>query len=214
MKLIILFSLLINLINISCLSRSLSLDKERCFYDNYYTNMNIIIKYKILDQDITLPPNSNNIFRIYIQSTEKRAAFKMFYGNKLSGKFSHNIEESDRYRICIYTQSKELFKDRKFVYLQFQVQSNEDVYDPKLAKGKDFQAVNETMRRLSKNTETIEEMQKFQMNIEDKFSNVQIKSSSRLAFISICQLVVICIVGIYHVIYLRRIFKDKIWTPF
>ena len=138
----------------------------------------------------------------------------MFYGNKLSGKFSHNIEESDRYRICIYTQSKELFKDRKFVYLQFQVQSNEDVYDPKLAKGKDFQAVNETMRRLSKNTETIEEMQKFQMNIEDKFSNVQIKSSSRLAFISICQLVVICIVGIYHVIYLRRIFKDKIWTPF
>ena len=214
MKLINLLILLIILSNIYCLSRSLYLDKERCFYDNYYTNTNIIITYKILDQDITLPQNSKNIFRIYIQSTEKRAGFKMFYGNKLTGKFSHNIEESDKYRICIFTQDKELFKNKKFLYLQFKVQSNEETYDAQQAKGKDFQVVNETMRRLNRNTETIEEMQKYQMNIEDKFSKAQIKSSSRLALISICQIAVICIVGIYHVMYLRKIFKDKIWTPF
>ena len=46
---ILLFSLLF--INISCLSRALYPGKERCFYDNYYFGMNIIIRYKILDND-------------------------------------------------------------------------------------------------------------------------------------------------------------------
>ena len=53
-----------------------------------------------------------------------------------------------------------------------------------------------------------------QMKVEDSFSDKQINSASRLAWLSLCQIVVICVVGVYHVIYLRRIFKDKIWTPF
>ena len=214
MKIINLIIFILNLINISCLSRSLYPDKERCFYDAYYTNMNIIIKYKILDKDVSIPPNKKNIFSIYIQSLKKETEFKLFYGNKLSGKFSHNIEKSDKYKICIYTRDKELFKNKKFLYLQFQIISNEDAYDPNSAKGKDFQIVNETMTRLNGKVETIEHMQKYQLDLEDKFSATQIRSSSRLAFLSICQIVVICLVGIFHVFYLRRIFKDKIWTPF
>ena len=214
MKIINLIIFILNLINISCLSRSLYPDKERCFYDAYYTNMNIIIKYKILDKDVSIPPNKKNIFSIYIQSLKKGTEFKLFYGNKLSGKFSHNIEKSDKYKICIYTRDKELFKNKKFLYLQFQIISNEDAYDPNSAKGKDFQIVNETMTRLNGKVETIEHMQKYQLDLEDKFSATQIRSSSRLAFLSICQIVVICLVGIFHVFYLRRIFKDKIWTPF
>ena len=199
---------------ISCLSRSLYMDKERCFYDNYYTNMNIIINYKILDKDVVIQQSSKNVFKIYIQSMEKGHEFKLFYGNKLSGKFSHNIEVSDKYKICIYTQDKELFKNKKFLYLQFKIQSHDEIMDPNSAKGKDFQVVNETMRRLNGKVETIEYMQKYQLELEDTFSETQINSSSRLAYLSICQIVIICIVGIYHVFYLRRIFKDKIWTPF
>ena len=145
---------------------------------------------------------------------EKGHEFKLFYGNKLSGKFSHNIEVSDKYKICIYTQDKELFKNKKFLYLQFKIQSHDEIMDPNSAKGKDFQVVNETMRRLNGKVETIEYMQKYQLELEDTFSETQINSSSRLAYLSICQIVIICIVGIYHVFYLRRIFKDKIWTPF
>ena len=214
MKLINLIISILYLINISCLSRSLYPDKERCFYDAYYTNMNIIINYKILDKDVSIPPNKRNVFSIYIQSMEKEAEFKIFYSNKLSGKFSHNIEKSDKYKICIYTQDKELFKNKRFLYLQFQIQSNDDTYDPNSAKGKDFHVVNETMTRLNGKVETIEHMQKYQLDLEDKFSANQINSSSRLAFLSFCQIIIICLVGIFHVFYLRRIFKDKIWTPF
>ena len=213
-KIISIIPFLIYIVNISCLSRSLYLDKERCFYDFYYTHMNIIIKYKILNQDVVIPSTSRNAFKIYIQGLEKGEEYKMFTSNKLSGKFSHSIEKSDKYKICIYTQDKEIFKNKRFLYLQFQITSHEDTYDESSARGKDFQKVNETMTRLNGKVETIEHMQKYQLDLEDKFSVSQINSSSRLAYLSICQIIVICLVGIFHVFYLRGIFKDKIWTPF
>ena len=206
--------LLLFLINqISNLSRALYLGKEKCFYDNYYSNMNIVITYKILDTDIQLTKANKSLFHINLIGMEK-SDFKIFYGSKLSGKFSYNIEESDKFKICIYTNDKELFKNKRFLHMEFKIQSSDELYDEHSAKAKDFQKVNMTMQKLNSKVDSIEAMQKYQLEVEDQFSKNQIKSSSRLAFLSICQIVVICIVGIYHVFSLRKIFKDKILTPF
>ena len=206
--------LLLFLINqISTLSRALYLGKEKCFYDNYYSNMNIVITYKILDTDIQLTKINKSLFHINLIGMEK-SDFKIFYGSKLSGKFSYSIEESDKFKICIYTNEKELFKNKRFLHMEFKIQSSDELYDEHSAKAKDFQKVNMTMQKLNSKVDSIEVMQKYQLEVEDQFSKNQIKSSSRLAFLSICQIVVICIVGIYHVFSLRKIFKDKIWTPF
>ena len=209
---ILLFSL--SFINISCLSRALYQGKERCFYDNYYFNMNIIIRYKILDKDLNISQNKRNLFRIYIQSMQYADKYYAFYGTKLSGKFSHSIEQSDKYKICIVSTDKELFKNKRFLYLQFQVQLSELVYDKNSVVKKDFEIVDDTMNRINTKVDNIENMQGYQIKVEDNFSTKQINSNSRLAIVSICQIVVICIVGLYHVFYLRKIFKDKIWTPF
>ena len=214
MKFINFICLLFFISEISCLSRALYLGKEKCFYDNYYSQMNIVITYKILDKDIQLK-GGKTLFRIIISGVEKKIdVYKMFYGSKLTGKFSYNIEESDKYKICIYTTDRELYKDKQFLHMEFKVQSSDELYDENSAKAKDFQKVNETMTKLNNKVESIEVMQKYQMEVEDTFSQNQIKSSSRLAFLSICQIVIICIVGLYHVFSLRKIFKDKIWTPF
>ena len=207
---LILISLLF--INISCLSRALYPGKERCFYENYYYNMNIILRYRILDNDITIPSNKKNVFKITIQATQYYDKFYTFYGHKLTGKFSHIIDQSDKYKICIVSNDKDIFKNKKFLYLQFQIQLNEDIRDKAIKK--DFQIVDDTMNRINTKVDSIENMQGYQMKVEDSFSEKQINSSSRLVLISICQIVVIVLVGIYHVIYLRKIFKDKIWTPF
>ena len=209
---IILISFLI--INISCLSRALYPGKEKCFYDNYYNKMNIIITYKILDKDITIPQNKRNLFLIYIVTAQHYDKYQSFYGTKLSGKFAHNIEKSDKYKICIMANDPSLFINRKFLYLQFNIQLNEEINDNNQAKKKDFQIVDDTMSKINTMVDNIENMQSYQMKVEDSFSEKQINSSSRLLLLSICQIIVICVVGIYHVFYLRRIFKDKIWTPF
>ena len=206
--------LIILFINISCLSRSLYPEKERCFYDNYYYNMNIIIRYKILDKDIKLTTSKKNLFRISIESMNYFDKYYTFYGTKLSGKFSHYIDQSDKYKICIIATDKDIFKNKKFLYLKFETQINEEKRDENTVVQKDFQVVDDTMSRINTKVDNIENMQGYQIKVEDNFSEKQINSSNRLAFLSFCQIAVIIVVGIYHVFYLRRIFKDKIWTPF
>jgi len=204
----------LSFINISCLSRALYQGKERCFYDNYYNNMNIIITYNILDKDVKLTKGKKNLFRIYIQSLQYYDKYYAFFGTKLSGKFSHNIEVSGKYKVCIISNDKEIFENKKFLYLQFQIQYNLERGEENTVVQKDFQVVDDTMNQLNSKVDNIENMQNYQMTVEDSFSDKQINSASRLAWLSLCQIVVICVVGVYHVIYLRRIFKDKIWTPF
>ncbi len=98
--------------------------------------------------------------------------------------------------------------------MQFQIQYNLERGEENTVVQKDFQVVDDTMNQLNSKVDNIENMQNYQMTVEDSFSDKQINSASRLAWLSLCQIVVICVVGVYHVIYLRRIFKDKIWTPF
>ena len=209
---IILISFL--LVNISCLSRALYPGKERCFYENYYNGMNIIIKYEILDTDIVVPQNKKNLFKIYIESTKHIDKYQSFYGTKLTGKFAHSIEESDKYKVCMVANDKEIFKGKKFLYVQFYIQLNEELISEKSAKRKDFQIVDDTMNKINSVVDNIENMQGYQMSVEDSFSEKQINSSSRLLLLSICQIIIICAVGVYHIFSLRKIFKDKIWTPF
>ena len=208
---IILYLYLIS--QISCISRALYFNKEKCFYDNYYNGMNLVMTYKILDTDIKISSSKQSLFRITLSSDEN-GFYKQFTGSKLTGKFSYSIEESAKYKICIVTSEKDLFKNKQFLHLVFKIQSSDELYDETSAKAKDFQKVNITMQNLNTKVNSIETMQNYQVEVEDEFSKKQISTSSRLAFLSICQIVVICIVGIYHVYSLRKIFKDKIWTPF
>ena len=213
MKFISLILYLYFLSQITCISRALYFNKEKCFYDNYYNGMNLVMTYKILDTDIKLSSTKQSLFRITLSSDEKEF-YKAFIGSKLSGKFSYNIEESAKYKICIITTEKDLFKNKQFLHLVFKIQSSDELYDENSAKSKDFQKVNVTMQNLNSKVNSIETMQNYQVEVEDEFSKKQISTSSRLAFLSVCQIIIICIVGIYHVYSLRKIFKDKIWTPF
>ena len=175
--------------------------------------MNLVMTYKITDTDIKLSSTTKTIFRISLAS-ENGNFFKLFYGSKLSGKFSYSIEESDKYKVCIITSDKELFKFKPFLHLIFKVQSSDELFDDSSAKAKDFQKVNMTMQNLNSKVDSIETMQNFQVEVEDEFSKKQISTSSRLVILSLCQIAIICLVGIFHVYSLRKVFKDKIWTPF
>ena len=175
--------------------------------------MSIIIEYKILDKDIKLPDQSKNLFRITIVSLSRKS-YRFFYTQKLSGKISYSFEESEKFKICIETTNKDIFVNKKFVYLEFKVQSYDDLYDENTATAKDFFRVNDTMTKLNNKVDNIETIQDYTIKVEDSFSKKQINSSSRLVYVSLCQIAIICIVGIYHIMSLRAIFKNKIWTPF
>ena len=125
MKFINLILILLFINEIACLSRALYYGKEKCFYDNYYSQMNIVITYKILDKDIKVTPGKT-LFRIYINGVEKLEAYKMFYGTKLHGKFSYSIEESENIKYAYQLWIKNYSKIRNFCIwnLRFNHQTN------------------------------------------------------------------------------------------
>ena len=213
MKAVNIFFILLIINKSFCLSRGLYYRKKKCFYDNFYANMNIVITYKILEKDLKINKSIKAVFQISLEAIKKNI-FKSFYASKLSGKFSYNIEESDKYKICIYSADKELFLNKTFLHVKFKIQSSDELIDKHSAKAKDFEKINITMQKMNSKVDSIENMQNYQMEIEDNFSRNQIQSSSLLAFITILQIVIISIIGIYHAFSLRKIFKNKIWSPF
>ena len=113
MKLINLILILFFINEIVCLSHALYYGKEKCFYDNYYSQMNIAITYKILDKDIKVTPGKT-LFHIYKNGVEKLEAFKNFFGTKLHGKFSYSIEESENMKYAYQLWIKNYSKIRNF----------------------------------------------------------------------------------------------------
>ena len=75
------------------------------------------------------------------------------------------------------------------------------------ANFKEFENVNQKVEFINDKVEQIESMQNFANTIENNFSQNQIKTSRRIAQISIIQIVIIFCVGIYHVYAIKSMFK-------
>ena len=101
----------------SCLYLNLFSNKEKCFYDNFYNEMVIILRYSILNEEYkneTLPVN-NNRFEVSKYSKEDKKIVNVFHSSKLNGKFSQTIDGSGEYKVCIKSSDRDLFKKRRCV---------------------------------------------------------------------------------------------------
>lgn len=52
------------------------------------------------------------------------------------------------------------------------------------------------------------------MTREDEFSENQFANNNKMIVITIIQVVIIFVIGIWQIFALRRVFKEKIWSPF
>ena len=213
-------TLLSFVIVLCCVSRTSPLylnlfnNKPKCFYDNFYENMVIIMNYKILDEDIKVP-NRTDLFEITIYTNNDKELVKTFTNAHVKGKFPFLIEKSGEYKVCIQTKESSLFtRSRRNLKLSFQIDTDEDVIDDaeNSVKMKDFEMVNDKVKKVQRKITTLSSMQSYQNKVEQTFSDNQIRSSTLLVWLSMIQIVVIIVVGGFHVISLTKIFKQKIWT--
>ena len=61
---------------------------------------------------------------------------------------------------------------------------------------KDFNIVDEKIKKIMKKTENIEKMQKYQIKNEDDFAQNQMNSSQILLIVTIIQLIICVIIGV------------------
>jgi hypothetical protein len=71
----------------------LNKNEEKCFHDEFYTDVVVMIKYEIINKNIKLEKQSEKRVKIQITNTSEKV-ISTYESGKLSGKFSLNIEES------------------------------------------------------------------------------------------------------------------------
>jgi hypothetical protein len=174
------------------------------------------MQLKILDTDLNFKPSKDDRFIIKIYDNKIGNPIQIFQTGKQKAKFSYSISKSGRYMICVSTNDKNLFNKKKYIKLSFIIDTSEDIVGDanEVAKMKDFQIVDDKVKKLIKKAENIENMQKYQIKNEDEFAQNQMKSSQTLVFVTIIQLIICVIIGIYHFFSMKKIFKQKMWSPF
>ena len=198
------------------LYRSLYLNRQKCYKDHYYSEMNVIMQLKIEDYDLDFSMKKDDRFIIKLFQKGIEEPIQIFQTGKRKSKFSYSISNSGEYIICITSTDKNLYKDRSYIQLNFITESSEDAISDinEVAKMKDFNIVDEKIKKIMKKTENIEKMQKYQIKNEDDFAQNQMNSSQILFIVTIIQLVICVIIGVYHFFSMKKIFKQKMWSPF
>jgi hypothetical protein len=95
---IFLFLSILLIYRINTLYFHLFRDQERCFHDNFYSKLAVMIRYNILDKNLNLQSKLENKIEITLFTDEGEVAYRHTSG-KLQGKFSHVIEKSIEYLI-------------------------------------------------------------------------------------------------------------------
>lgn len=213
------FAFLINILFVyhtNCLYFYLSRGENRCFYDEFYSEVVVMMRFKILDTNISLMKKNENRVKISIEGIDnKKIAFR-FKTEKIIGKFSQAIEKTGHYKICVTSDDDDLFAKKDKVKFQLSIDTDQDDFEETegVVKNKDFDLVDQKMKKLVKKANEIDKMQQFQMETEDDFSNTQMDNSNRIVTMTICQIVIVMIIGLWQIFSLRKIFKEKAWMPF
>ena len=201
---------------IFCLSRTLHYLEEKCVMNDFYLKSNIIITFNVTEGYLKEHRINGPCFEINIYNKDTNRLIRAFNTQKSYGKFSFYVERTGHYKTCIKGEDSFIFGQRRFIIYDFNVESSLDVKQKgnETAKLKDFEVVNHKMKIINDKVEQIENMQLFANSIENVFSKNQIKISKRIVQISIIQILIILIVGVYHVYTLKNIFKERTTMTF
>ena len=208
---------LLEFTKIKSLQRPLNQGEEKCILSDFYIKSNIVITLNITEGNITSKNGVNSpLFIINIYNRHNNKLVKKYETSKLNARFSFNVEKTGHYKTCIKCIDNEIFDKNGYIIFDLKTESNLDVIhnNNETANVKDFEKVNQKLNFLSDKVEQIENMQLLAKNVENTFSNNQINSSKRIAWISVLQIVIIFIVGSYNVYAIKDAFKNKMTMPF
>ena len=211
------FFIIIEIIKtILCITRNLKYLEEKCILNDFYSKSNIIIKFNVTEGNFKEHEIKGPRFVINVYNKKTKKLKQSFETQKTYGKFSFNVKKTGHYKICVVGKDEMTFGQQGFIIFDLNIETSLEVQQKvsETANFKDFEKVNHKMQLISDKVEQIENMQNFANSIENTFAQNQINISRRIVIISIFQIVIIFIVGVYLVYALKMMFKDKMEMPF
>ena len=181
--------------------------EKRCFYDEYYNEILIVMRYELLNNFSFLPEDNKTKFVVIMKNEDTDQEIESFRGKKIKEKFSYHLDQPMKVEFCLYTDY-DFFPNSNSSFdvlkVNFKLDTNEDEIDEEnTVKNKDVENIDTNIRFINKTTTEIEAMIKSGDAAEKRFSEFQSQNSNWLVNITIAQIIFIIIIGIWQFFSLR-----------
>lgn len=179
----------------------------KCFIDELYTNSVMMIKWKVSGLDHLEQTKINNVLQnihINFQSEASGQTIKKEVVKESKGKISFHSQEDGQYRICIHFTGG--WGDKTVPTMSLQITSdNMDEPDIKKAlKLEDLDKVSEKAKKIINDGKIIINIQSNELMAEEQSAVGFMKFSSYFFYITVFQVVIILILGLYQAFNFRK----------
>lgn len=188
---------------------NLSYKQKKCFYDEYYTDILVVLRSEVLNNfSWVTEETKQKKLEIEIIDEETNQIINKFQQTKVNEKFSYHLEVPTKVMVCLYSDYKAWFKDANGpLFITLQIDTNQDEVEEGALKNKDIIEFEKKIKIIKSQTNDIQHMQEFGMTKEEKFSQYQISNSNSIVNMTIIQIVIIIAIGIWQICFLKKHFE-------
>ena len=196
----------------SSLLFKLNIEQEQCFYDDFFSDSSVILKWKIFTQsreNVTSILPTINIQVTSIETKEKIYETKLIT-NKNKATFT--VQSEGQYKICIIRKKysgNQAPKDQVYANLKINSNNMDDINLDDAVSYQDLGHMYNKTDDIKFLSEQIINSQNSQMEIENESSKDTIYYTTWYKYVTLIQICVTLIVGIVQVVNFRRFLKSQ-----
>ena len=196
----------------SSLLFKLNIEQEQCFYDDFFSDSSVILKWKIFTQsreNVTSILPTINIQVTLIETKEKIYETKLIT-NKNKATFT--VQSEGLYKICLIRKKysgNQAPKDQAYANLKINSNNMDDINLEDAVSYQDLGHMYNKTDDIKFLSEQIINSQNSQMEIENESSKDTIYYTTWYKYVTLIQICVTLIVGIVQVVNFRRFLKSQ-----
>ncbi len=180
--------------------------ERKCFYDEFYNEIIIIIRYEVLNNFSFIQENDTEKLSIEIINNDTQDIIEHFKGVKLSGKFSLHLYGNNKVKFCVSSDYKPWYEGTSDpLFLRLKIDTNEDdVGQENSLKNKDIANLEKNLKVMLKKTNEVSKMQEHGTIKEERFSQSQLENSNQIILLTMVETFIVIVIGIIQICWLKR----------
>jgi hypothetical protein len=188
----------------------LHLRERKCFEDEFYNEIIIILRYEVLNNFSFYQENNTSKLLIEVINNDNQEIIEQFKGIKLNEKFSIHLFGNNQIKFCVSTDYKPWFEGSADpLFLRLKIDTNEDdVGQENSLKNKDIANLEKNLGVMLKKANEVSKMQEHGTIKEEKFSQSQVENSNQIIVLTIVETIIVVVVGVLQICWLKKRYND------
>lgn len=184
--------------------------ERKCFYDEFYNEIIIILRYEVLNNFSFYQENKDSKLVIEVINNDTDEVIEQYKGTKLNEKFSLHLYGNNQVKFCVSSDYKKWYEGSSDpLFLRFKIDTNEDeVGQENSLKNKDIANLEKNLKAMLKKTGEVSRMQELGTLKEERFSQSQVENSNQIIILTMVETLIVIVIGILQICWLKRRYND------